>query len=218
MLVQCRGGDLSPGIAQWARVGRILEDPDGEHHVVGRDRHTVLPAGIQHLGSPPGSERMHPPVNGVALIVASVPVTPPTKSIISLADPEAGSLLNRLADLPATRGSRQQLHWHENPQYRFAPRPDVMKDADWRRAVAVRRSRAAVRTADFCQPVAGRCGACARVPGYGLRSRTWRHAGRHVARGLAGLVRRHGRACRHAATSMPNSRGQAPSFTPAATM
>ena len=111
------------------------------------------PRFIQHLGSPPGSERMHPPVNGVALIVASVPVTPPTKSIISLADPEAGSLLNRLADLPATRGSRQQLHWHENPQYRFAPRPDVMKDADWRRAVAARRSRAAVRTADFCQPV-----------------------------------------------------------------
>ncbi|MBX9649644.1 MAG: amidohydrolase family protein [Xanthobacteraceae bacterium] len=53
-----------------------------------------------------------------------------------LADPDAGSLLRRLADLPATRGIRQQLHWHENPQYRFAPRPDVMKDADWRRGLA----------------------------------------------------------------------------------
>jgi len=53
-----------------------------------------------------------------------------------LADPDAGSLLKRLADLPATRGIRQQLHWHENPQYRFAPRPDVMKDADWRRGLA----------------------------------------------------------------------------------
>lgn len=53
-----------------------------------------------------------------------------------LADPDAGSLLKRLADLPATRGIRQQLHWHENPQYRFAPRPDVMNDADWRRGLA----------------------------------------------------------------------------------
>jgi predicted TIM-barrel fold metal-dependent hydrolase len=53
-----------------------------------------------------------------------------------LADPDVGSLLKRLAELPATRGIRQQLHWHENPQYRFAPRPDVMNDADWRRGLA----------------------------------------------------------------------------------
>jgi len=53
-----------------------------------------------------------------------------------LADPDVGSLLKRLAELPATRGIRQQLHWHENPQYRFTPRPDVMNDADWRRGLA----------------------------------------------------------------------------------
>jgi len=53
-----------------------------------------------------------------------------------LADPDVGSLLKRLAALPTTRGIRQQLHWHENPQYRFAPRPDVMNDADWRRGLA----------------------------------------------------------------------------------
>ena len=53
-----------------------------------------------------------------------------------LADPDVVSLLKRLADLPATRGIRQQLHWHENPQYRFAPQPDVIKDADWRRGLA----------------------------------------------------------------------------------
>ena len=53
-----------------------------------------------------------------------------------LADPDAASLLKRLADLPATRGIRQQLHWHQNPQYRFASRPDVMNDADWRRGLA----------------------------------------------------------------------------------
>ena len=54
-----------------------------------------------------------------------------------LADPDVGSLLRRLVKLPATRGIRQQIHWHENSQYRFAPRPDVMNDADWRRGLAM---------------------------------------------------------------------------------
>ena len=53
-----------------------------------------------------------------------------------LADPDVGSLLKRLAQLPATRGIRQQLHWHEDPQYRFAAWPDAMNDADWRRGLA----------------------------------------------------------------------------------
>jgi predicted TIM-barrel fold metal-dependent hydrolase len=52
-----------------------------------------------------------------------------------LADPEAGSLIRRLAALPATRGIRQQIHWHDNPQYRFAPHARVMNDPDWRRGL-----------------------------------------------------------------------------------
>src|SRR3954469_3452318 len=54
-----------------------------------------------------------------------------------LAHPDAGTLIRQLAALPATRGIRQQLHWHENPQYRFAPRPDAMNDADWRRGLGL---------------------------------------------------------------------------------
>ncbi len=50
-----------------------------------------------------------------------------------LADPGCGELIARLAGLPATRGIRQQLHWHENPQYRFAPHPELMNDPAWRR-------------------------------------------------------------------------------------
>ena len=53
-----------------------------------------------------------------------------------LGDPDAGALIRRLANLPATRGIRQQLHWHENPQYRFAPRPDIADDVNWRRGLA----------------------------------------------------------------------------------
>jgi predicted TIM-barrel fold metal-dependent hydrolase len=54
-----------------------------------------------------------------------------------LADDDAGALLARLAKLPVTRGIRQQLHWHENPQYRFAPRADLMNDAAWRRGFSM---------------------------------------------------------------------------------
>jgi predicted TIM-barrel fold metal-dependent hydrolase len=54
-----------------------------------------------------------------------------------LADPCAGVLIERLAKLPITRGIRQQLHWHETAQYRFAPRPDVMNGKDWRRGLAL---------------------------------------------------------------------------------
>jgi predicted TIM-barrel fold metal-dependent hydrolase len=52
-----------------------------------------------------------------------------------LADPECGALIKRLAQLKATRGIRQQLHWHQNPQYRFAPHPEVMNDPNWRRGL-----------------------------------------------------------------------------------
>jgi predicted TIM-barrel fold metal-dependent hydrolase len=52
-----------------------------------------------------------------------------------LGDPECGALIKRLAQLKATRGIRQQLHWHQNPQFRFAPHPEVMNDPDWRRGL-----------------------------------------------------------------------------------
>lgn len=44
--------------------------------------------------------------------------------------------LDALAALPLVRGIRQQLHWHTNPAYRFAPRPDLMADPGWRRGFA----------------------------------------------------------------------------------
>lgn len=53
-----------------------------------------------------------------------------------LNDADVGSLLKKLAALPATRGIRQQIHWHENPLYRFAPHAEVMNDASWRKGLA----------------------------------------------------------------------------------
>ena len=38
--------------------------------------------------------------------------------------------LDRLARYPLVRGVRMQLHWHENPLYRFAARPDLRADPE----------------------------------------------------------------------------------------
>jgi predicted TIM-barrel fold metal-dependent hydrolase len=44
--------------------------------------------------------------------------------------------LDRLAEIPLVRGVRMQLHWHDNPQYRFAPHADVADDPVFRRNLA----------------------------------------------------------------------------------
>ncbi|MFK8032764.1 MAG: amidohydrolase [Hyphomicrobiales bacterium] len=44
--------------------------------------------------------------------------------------------LDRLKKYPAVRGIRQQLHWHENPLYRFASNPDMPKDPVLQRNIA----------------------------------------------------------------------------------
>jgi predicted TIM-barrel fold metal-dependent hydrolase len=59
--------------------------------------------------------------------------------IVGYADltvPDARPALDRLARYPRLRGIRQQLHWHENPLYRFAPRPDLCLDPNVQRNVA----------------------------------------------------------------------------------
>ena len=44
--------------------------------------------------------------------------------------------LDRLVRYPLVRGVRMQLHWHDNPLYRFAARPDLCEDDVIRRNVA----------------------------------------------------------------------------------
>ncbi len=52
-----------------------------------------------------------------------------------LAD-DAATILQAQARAPLMRGVRQQLHWHENPMYRFASRPDEMNAVAFRRNFA----------------------------------------------------------------------------------
>ena len=50
--------------------------------------------------------------------------------------PDVRPALDALAKHPLLRGIRQQFHWHENPQYRFAPTPDLCRDPTVQRNVA----------------------------------------------------------------------------------
>jgi len=52
-----------------------------------------------------------------------------------LAAPDAGDVLDRQLAFSALRGIRQQLHWHLNPAYRFAPAPDSMLRPEWQRGL-----------------------------------------------------------------------------------
>jgi predicted TIM-barrel fold metal-dependent hydrolase len=45
--------------------------------------------------------------------------------------------LEKLKEYPLMRGIRQQLHWHENPLYRFASRPDLPADKGVQANIAV---------------------------------------------------------------------------------
>ncbi len=59
-------------------------------------------------------------------------------AIVAYADfsvPDVRPQLDRLRRYPLVRGVRMQLHWHENPLYRFAARPDLATDATVRRNV-----------------------------------------------------------------------------------
>jgi predicted TIM-barrel fold metal-dependent hydrolase len=50
-----------------------------------------------------------------------------------LSDSCAEVLRAQSAASPRMRGSRMQLHWHENPNFRFAPAPDVANNPQFRR-------------------------------------------------------------------------------------
>jgi predicted TIM-barrel fold metal-dependent hydrolase len=53
-----------------------------------------------------------------------------------LLDDSAPQTLKTLAKIPRIRGIRMQLHWHENPLYRFASAPGLMNDALFRKNFA----------------------------------------------------------------------------------
>jgi len=52
---------------------------------------------------------------------------------VDLAHPQARTVLEGHLEYPLVRGIRQDLNWHADPRFCFAPRPDLMTDAQWLR-------------------------------------------------------------------------------------
>jgi len=80
------------------------------------------------------------PVVEVAWVQKTAEQTGWPHAIVGYVDLMAGDVrpaLDRLAQYPLLRGVRMQLHWHQNPQYRFAARPDLADDPTFRRNFAI---------------------------------------------------------------------------------
>jgi predicted TIM-barrel fold metal-dependent hydrolase len=75
----------------------------------------------------------------IAYVARAAQETGWPQAIVGYADltvPDVRPQLDRIATQPLLRGIRMQLHWHENPQYRFAARPDLAADPVLQRNVA----------------------------------------------------------------------------------
>jgi L-fuconolactonase len=69
--------------------------------------------------------------NEVAWLQKTADETGWPHAIVGFADMTAEDVrpqLDRIKKYPLLRGVRMQLHWHETPQYRFAPSPDQVID------------------------------------------------------------------------------------------
>ncbi len=53
----------------------------------------------------------------------------------NLQSPHVEATLDAMTAHSTLRGIRQQLHWHERADYRFAARPDLMNDYGWRQGL-----------------------------------------------------------------------------------
>ena len=109
-----------------------------------------------------------------------------------LLDDAVGEVLERQAAFPLMRGVRMQLHWHENPQYRFAPTPDLMDDAGLPpQPAAPRGLRLVVRPAGLRRADGGRGAAGGGQSRHHLRAAALRHAGGPDPARPGRLARRH---------------------------
>jgi predicted TIM-barrel fold metal-dependent hydrolase len=75
----------------------------------------------------------------VAYVQATADETGWPQAIVGYADlmvEDVRPQLDRLKRHPLLRGIRMQLHWHDNPQYRFAAKPDLVNDPVFRRNMA----------------------------------------------------------------------------------
>jgi len=106
-------------------IGEFRADLDG---------HGVVGSVYIQVNWPPGGE-----VDEACWVQSVADETGWPNAIVGYVDfaaADAADTLAELARVPLMRGIRQQLHWHENPEYKFAPTPDLMNDPTWRAGFA----------------------------------------------------------------------------------
>lgn len=123
----------------FGEYGAIRRDYLPEEYMADARPHGVVKSVFVQVNVAPGDE-----VEEVAWVQSAGDAHGFPHAIVGYADlgaPDLATTLDREAAHAILRGVRQQLHWHENPLYRYAPRPDIMNDAAFRagmKAVAAR--------------------------------------------------------------------------------
>ena len=138
-------------------------------------------------------------------------------AIVGYADLLAGDVrpaLDRLKRYRLLRGVRMQLHWHENPQYRFAKAPDVADDPAFRRNFAALADYGlAFDLQVFAPQMDGAARLAARFSEDHLHPAARRHARGPLRGGQGRLARRHAASSRRSRTSTRSFPASAPSST-----
>lgn len=123
----------------FGEYGPIRRDYLPEEYMADARPHGIVKSVYVQVNVAPGDE-----VEEVAWVQSAGDAHGFPHAIVGYADlsaPDLAATLDREAAHANLRGVRQQLHWHENPLYRFAPRPDMMNDTAFRagmKAVASR--------------------------------------------------------------------------------
>ena len=124
-------------------------------------------------------------------------------AIVGFADlcaPDVAATLDRSRANPRLRGIRQQLHWHENPLYRYAARADIMDESSFRAGMHTLAARDLLFELQvFARQMRDAARLAHDFPGVSF---VLLHAGMLEERGAA--ARRQWRECMRALAAMPN--------------
>ena len=125
-------GPMQPRI--FGEYSALRRDYLGDEFKRDLARHGIAKSVYIQINVAPGDEVAE--VEWVQGVADRVGVPTGIVAYADLSAPDAGAVLDRELACRNLRGIRQQIHWHANPQYRFAPRPDVMNDAAFRAGLA----------------------------------------------------------------------------------
>ena len=126
---------LGPPVPRiFGEYGALRRDYGAAEFIAAAKRRGVVQSVYIQINVAPGDEVAE--VEWVRAEAAAQAFPMAIVAFADLASPDVATVLDRQMQAGLIVGIRQQLHWHETPLYRFAPRPDVMNDPAWRAGLA----------------------------------------------------------------------------------